>query len=198
MGKQYNLHVYSLLVVQCCSTPLIDAFFFARASTQSLSVSYDPSRSLSHERSSKPHSSWCERVKIRVMTHHESLPFDPDPDPDAIPSRYPLGPGAGEWTVRARGRGPRRRWRGDDATRHIATRGARTRLGSRESRRRSFEEVGLETRAVDVDVVRSRRSVGGIDVDGRWIDFISFIHSFEAGWRRRRCARWARRRRGVR
>ena len=59
MGKQYvcDLHVYSLLV-QLCKGAL-------GCLPQSLSVSYDSSISLSHERLSKTYSSWCERVKIR-------------------------------------------------------------------------------------------------------------------------------------
>ena len=89
MGKQYDLHVYSLLCAMLQHLGrLIDALFSLGCLPQSLSVSYDPSRSLSHERSSKPHSSWCRRVKLPKSRARGDRPTEMDLDRG--PSRRPV------------------------------------------------------------------------------------------------------------
>jgi len=81
--------------------------------------------------------------------------------------------------------------------RHIATRDVGSRLGSRESRvlSRSFvREVSRRARSTSTSFVRAFSRSVDVDVGGS-----NFIHSFiRGGWRRRRCARCARRRRGRR
>jgi len=93
-----------------------------------------------------------------------------------------------------RGHGTRRRSRGDDTSRR-GTSGRDSGVARRESSRaRSFE-----TRAVVRSRVRSFVRAFGRSVDVDVGGSISFIHSFiRGGWRRGRCARCARRRRGRR
>ena len=105
------------------------------------------------------------------MTHHESLPFDPDP----VPSRpVALSTRRGEGDVaRARGNGTTRRsGRARETTTH---RDAGRPVASRESRVLSFSFVRLRSRRAR----STRETVRAFGRSSTSTSFDRFIHSFE-------------------